>query len=126
MVPIKRHYSLEGAASSERQDRRVDGEDVSRNLHRHHGENRPQARIFLDFHRNARSATAVGAYSLRAVRGLPASTPVAWDDLDSIDAPEDLNYATVPGFLSNSGDPWADMDAHAVALGPEVASRLSA
>ena len=32
-------------------------------------------RIFLDFHRNARSATAVGAYSLRAVRGLPASTP---------------------------------------------------
>ncbi len=74
-------------------------------------------RIFLDFHRNARSATAVGVYSLRAVRGLPASTPVAWDDLASIDAPEDLNYATVPEFLRTSGDPWADMDKNAGALG---------
>jgi DNA primase len=83
-------------------------------------------RIFLDFHRNARSATAVGAYSLRAVRGLPASTPVAWDDLGSIDAPDDLNYATVPGFLSNSGDPWSAMDESAVALGPDLACRLSA
>ncbi len=83
-------------------------------------------RIFLDFHRNARSATAVGAYSLRAVSGLPASTPVAWEDLDSIDAPDDLNYATVPGFLSNSGDPWAEMDKSAVALGPDLVSRLSA
>jgi DNA ligase D len=73
-------------------------------------------RIFLDFHRNARSATAVGVYSLRAVRGLPASTPVAWDDLASIDAPEDLNYASVPGFLNHSGDPWADIDASATAL----------
>jgi bifunctional non-homologous end joining protein LigD len=83
-------------------------------------------RIFLDFHRNARSATAVGVYSLRAARGLPASTPVAWEDLRSIDAPEDLNYATVPGFLSNSGDPWAEMDAHAAVLGKDLASRISA
>jgi DNA ligase D len=82
-------------------------------------------RIFLDFHRNARSSTAVGVYSLRAVRGLPASTPVGWNDLDSIDAPEDLNYATVPGFLSNSGDPWGSMDEHAVTLGRDIASRLS-
>ena len=83
-------------------------------------------RIFLDFHRNARSATAVGVYSLRAVRGLPASTPVAWGDLNSIDAPEDLNYATVPGFLNNSGDPWSEMDASAVLLGPDLTGRLSA
>jgi DNA ligase D len=72
--------------------------------------------IFVDIHRNARSATAVGAYSLRAAKGLPASTPVAWDDLDSIDAPQDLNYATVPGFLQNAGDPWSEMDASAASL----------
>jgi DNA ligase D len=83
-------------------------------------------RIFLDFHRNARSATAVGAYSLRAARGLPASTPVTWEDINAIDAPEDLNYASVPGFLSNSGDPWAAMDASAVGLGSDAASRISA
>ena len=44
--------------------------------------------------------------------------------LDSIDAPEDLNYATIPGFLNNSGDPWSDMDAHAVALSAALAGRL--
>src|SRR5690606_16603756 len=67
-------------------------------------------RIFIDFHRNGRLATAVAPYSLRARANLPASTPVNWSDLRSIDAPEDLNYSTLPGFLENAGDPWAAMD----------------
>ena len=67
-------------------------------------------RIFIDFHRNYRGATAVAPYSLRARANLPASTPVNWSDLPSIDAPEDLNYSTLPGILINSGDPWAAMD----------------
>jgi DNA primase len=67
-------------------------------------------RIFIDFHRNYRGATAVAPYSLRARANLPASTPVNWSDLPSIDAPEDLNYSTLPGILTNSGDPWAAMD----------------
>ena len=67
-------------------------------------------RIFIDFHRNYRGATAVAPYSLRARANLPASTPVNWSDLRSIDAPEDLNYSTLPGILNVSGDPWAAMD----------------
>jgi bifunctional non-homologous end joining protein LigD len=67
-------------------------------------------RIFIDFHRNGRLATAVAPYSLRARPNLPASTPVNWSDLRSIDAPEDLNYSSLPGFLETSGDPWAAMD----------------
>jgi len=76
--------------------------------------------IFVDIHRNARSATAVGAYSLRTAKGLPASTPVAWGDLDSIDAPQDLTYASVPAILAKAGDPWADMDASAASLGGDL------
>jgi DNA ligase D-like protein (predicted polymerase) len=72
--------------------------------------------IFIDFHRNARSATAVGAYSLRAVKGLSASTPVAWEDLDAIDDPAELNYASVPEIVAKSGDPWAEMDEKAAVL----------
>jgi DNA ligase D len=67
-------------------------------------------RIFIDFHRNGRLATAVAPYSLRARTNLPVSTPVNWADLRSIDAPEDLNYSTLPAILNNSGDPWAAMD----------------
>jgi bifunctional non-homologous end joining protein LigD len=67
-------------------------------------------RIFIDFHRNARSATAAAPYSLRARTHLPASAPLAWADLEAIDAPEDLNYSSLPGLLAASGDPWADIN----------------
>jgi DNA ligase D len=69
-------------------------------------QNRKQ-RIFIDYHRNARSATAVAAYSLRARTHLPVSTPIEWRDLESIDSPSDLNYSTLPGLVTMSGDPWA-------------------
>jgi bifunctional non-homologous end joining protein LigD len=67
-------------------------------------------RIFIDFHRNARSATAVAPYSLRARNNLPASVPLSWDDLEAIDVPADLNYASVPGLVAASCDPWATID----------------
>jgi bifunctional non-homologous end joining protein LigD len=67
-------------------------------------------RIFIDFHRNARSATAVAPYSLRARNNLPASAPLAWEDLEKIDAPQDLNYASLPALVAATGDPWAAMD----------------
>jgi len=72
-------------------------------------ENR-KGRIFIDYHRNARSATAVAAYSLRARTHLPVSTPLYWHDLESIDSPQDLNYSTLPRLLTMSGDPWADIN----------------
>jgi len=72
-----------------------------------------RGRIFIDFHRNARSATTVAPYSLRARNTLPASAPLTWDILASIDAPADLNYASLPGLVSASGDPWAEIDASA-------------
>lgn len=74
------------------------------------GASNRKRRIFIDFHRNARSATAVAAYSLRARPHLPASTPVAWQDLESIDSPEDLNYSSLPSLLTTTGDPWADIN----------------
>jgi bifunctional non-homologous end joining protein LigD len=73
------------------------------------GKKHRKRRIFIDVHRNARSATAVAPYSLRARPHLPASTPLHWRDLETIDAPEDLNYSSLPGLLTGSGDPWGSM-----------------
>ncbi|HET9069478.1 MAG TPA: DNA ligase D [Amaricoccus sp.] len=73
------------------------------------GASNRKRRIFIDFHRNARSATAVAPYSLRARNNLPASAPLSWEDLEKVDAPEDLNYASLPGLVAASGDPWADI-----------------
>jgi bifunctional non-homologous end joining protein LigD len=85
-----------------------------------------RGRIFLDYLRNARSATAVAAYSLRARPGVPASTPLAWSELDLIENPRDLNYATVPERLSaDLDDPWADIDRAARALTKEMERKLA-
>lgn len=77
------------------------------------GKENRKRRIFIDFHRNARSATAAAPYSLRARTGMPASTPLSWQDLETIDAPEDLNYSSLPALVASSGDPWAKIDASA-------------
>ena len=74
------------------------------------GKGNRKKRIFIDFHRNGRGATAAAPYSLRARTNLPASTPLSWADLESIDAPEDLNYSSLPGLLAGAGDPWADIE----------------
>lgn len=85
------------------------------------GKDNRKRQIFIDFHRNARSATSVAPYSLRARTNLPASTPLSWADLEAIDAPEDLNYSSLPGLLTSSGDPWAQIDEAAREL-PELSA----
>lgn len=64
-------------------------------------------RVFVDFNQNAPHKTVFGAWSVRPKVGAQVSTPLFWDDLDTV-APEDLTIATVPDRLAAFGDPWAD------------------
>jgi bifunctional non-homologous end joining protein LigD len=64
-------------------------------------------RVFVDYLRNAWSASAVAAYSTRAHPGAPVSTPLSWRELDGLERPQDLSVATVPGRLAAlREDPW--------------------
>ncbi|SJN27625.1 ATP-dependent DNA ligase LigC [Microbacterium esteraromaticum] len=65
-------------------------------------------RIFVDFNQANRDRTMAGAYSPRAKRGAPVSTPIHWDELDEVD-PQRFTVRTIPARLAELGDPWAEM-----------------
>lgn len=66
------------------------------------------SRVFIDFNQNAPHKTVFGAWSIRARVGAQVSTPIGWDDLESID-PDMLTVMSVPPRLEEHGDPWATM-----------------
>jgi DNA ligase D len=63
-------------------------------------------RIFVDYNQNAPHKTVFGAWFVRPRVGGQVSTPLAWDDVDTVD-PEALTLRTVPDRLAERGDPWA-------------------
>ena len=47
-----------------------------------------EGRIFIDWLRNGRGATAVSSFSLRARPGAPVAMPVTWDEFATVRAPD--------------------------------------
>jgi bifunctional non-homologous end joining protein LigD len=70
-----------------------------------------QGKIFVDYFRNDRGATAVAAYSTRAREGAPVSTPLAWNELAAISGSDHFRVENVPARLASlKRDPWEGID----------------
>src|SRR5690606_30571446 len=68
-------------------------------------------RIFVDYLRNGRGATAVASYSLRARPGAPVAMPIAWSQLGKLDRPDTFTIRDVPGKLRRRRkDPWEGIE----------------
>ena len=68
-----------------------------------------RGKIFVDYLRNQRGATAVASYSTRARPGAPIATPLAWEELSTKLKPnmytvENIHQRLAKGFK----DPWKD------------------
>jgi bifunctional non-homologous end joining protein LigD len=66
-----------------------------------------KGKLFIDYLRNERGATAIAPWSTRSREGAPAAVPVGWDELDTITA---ANQFTLPqaAARAQSPDPWPD------------------
>jgi bifunctional non-homologous end joining protein LigD len=69
---------------------------------------RRKGRIYIDWLRNERGATAIAPYSLRARPGAPAAVPVTWDELAGLKAPNEFSMAETRERLE---DPCPYLDA---------------
>jgi len=65
-------------------------------------------KIFVDYLRNSRGATAVAAYSTRARAGAPVSTPVGWPELGGGLRSDRFTVTNIEKRLDSlAKDPWA-------------------
>lgn len=74
---------------------------------------RRPGRIFVDYLRNSREATAIAPFSTRARPGAPVAVPIDWKELSTLKSGNQytvLNIAQRLGRLHK--DPWAGMDKH--------------
>jgi bifunctional non-homologous end joining protein LigD len=68
-----------------------------------------RGKIFVDYLRNQRGATAIASYSTRRRCGAPVATPIAWDELTAKTRPDMYNIKNLPNRLDKlKKDPWAD------------------
>jgi bifunctional non-homologous end joining protein LigD len=68
-------------------------------------------KIYVDYLRNGRGATAVASYSLRARDRAPVAMPLAWKDLAALERGDAFTLRDVPALLKKRRkDPWAGID----------------
>ncbi len=63
-------------------------------------------KVFIDHNQNVGGKTIASVYSVRPRPGAPVSTPILWDEIDSVH-PHDFTIATVWERLRRYGDLFA-------------------
>jgi bifunctional non-homologous end joining protein LigD len=67
-----------------------------------------ERKILIDYLRNNRTNTSIAAYSTRARKGAPVSTPIRWSELKETLDPAQFTMESVERRLSRlKKDPWA-------------------
>ncbi|HEX9905474.1 MAG TPA: DNA ligase D [Propylenella sp.] len=67
---------------------------------------RRKGRIFLDYLRNERGATAIAPYSTRARDGAPVAAPLSWEEVGTVPAANAFSVTSMPDRVRAAGDPW--------------------
>jgi bifunctional non-homologous end joining protein LigD len=88
---------------------------------------RRRGRIFIDYLRNERGASAVAPYSTRARPGAPVAAPVSWAELRRIERADAISVAAMMRRLKRlKRDPWTGYDDVRQILTDDMTARLGA
>lgn len=83
-------------------------------------------KVFIDYLRNGRGATAIASYSTRSRAGAPVAVPLRWDELTRLKSPGTYDMASVRRRLSSlKEDPWAGFEEARRPLSPVVAKQVA-
>jgi bifunctional non-homologous end joining protein LigD len=70
-----------------------------------------RGKIYVDYLRNGRGATAVASYSLRSRPGAPVAVPLRWEELGKLKAGNAFDLHSVPKRVARlKKDPWEGID----------------
>src|SRR5699024_2265865 len=84
-----------------------------------------RGRIFIDYLRNARSATAIASYSPRARKGAPVAVPIRWDELTPALHSDRYHLGNLRRRLTAlNEDPWAGFAAARRAITKKLLSSV--
>jgi bifunctional non-homologous end joining protein LigD len=82
---------------------------------------RRKGRIYVDYLRNARGASAVASYSLRARPGFPVAAPIAWDELRGLSGGNAFDRLTIVKRLERlAADPWDELNSSQSKITPKM------
>ncbi|HET8700226.1 MAG TPA: DNA ligase D [Nitrococcus sp.] len=112
VVPLARAASWAEAKAFARAVAEHQAHDEPRRLTANLSKAKRHGRIFLDYLRNGRGATAIASYSTRARAGAPVAVPIGWHELSSVLRSDRYNIENLGRRLAAlRTDPWEGFDA---------------
>lgn len=75
-----------------------------------------KGRILVDVYRNRPQQTILSPYSARGIEQGSVSTPITWEEVETLDDPAIYNIRTLHDRLLEIGDPWEAISAYATPL----------
>ncbi len=125
VVPITRRHTWEAAKEFSRAVAEHIAATVPQRFTANMSKARRKGKIFIDFHRNERGATAVAAYSVRANPDATVSIPLAWEELDVKLQSTHFTLQNISRRLASRPDPWHEYWNIKQSLTPAMTRKLA-
>lgn len=124
VVPIERRSDWETTSTFVRAFAAALARQRPEQLTNRAGRERRPGRIYLDYRRNDRGATAIAPYSTRARPGAPVALPIDWDELRRLSEAPAFTTVHAAKRVSSGTDPWRELPRTRQSIAASLVKRL--